>query len=69
MKQAEFIEKEKRNSNLIKYYNDHPGVTFRALGAIFKISGARAHKIIKREVAISKENNGVTNQSMDNSIH
>jgi hypothetical protein len=46
MKQAEFIEKEKRNANLIKYYKAHPGITFRAIGLIFKISGARAHKII-----------------------
>ena len=49
MKMSEFIEKEKRNSNLVKYYKDHPGITFRAIGAIFKISGARAERIIKRE--------------------
>jgi hypothetical protein len=48
MKQVEFIEKEKRNANLVKYYKDHPGISFRALGAIFKISGARANQIIIR---------------------
>jgi hypothetical protein len=50
MKQIEFIEKEKRNANLIKYYKDHPGITYRALGAIFKISGARAHIIINKAI-------------------
>lgn len=48
MKQAEFIEKEKRNANLRKYYIEHPGISFRALGAIFKITGARAHQLIRK---------------------
>jgi hypothetical protein len=48
MKQAEFIEKEKRNTNLLKYYNDHPGITYRAIGAVFKITGARAQQLIAR---------------------
>jgi hypothetical protein len=63
MKLAEFIEKEKRNENLLKYYNDHPGITYRAIGAIFKISGARAHKIIMR---FRKEGKAAPNKDCKN---
>jgi hypothetical protein len=56
MKQAEFIEKEKRNTNLLKYYNDHPGITYRAIGAVFKITGARAQQLIARMLKRGGEN-------------
>ena len=59
MKQAEFIEKERRNANLIKYYKDHPGITFRALGAIFKISGARAQIIVRKVIKVQSEGGDV----------
>jgi hypothetical protein len=50
MKQIEFIEKEKRNANLYRYYQTHK-ISYRDLGAIFKISGARAFMICQRQKA------------------
>lgn len=41
-------QKKKRDAKLYQYHLDHPQISVRDLGRIFKISGARVSQIIKK---------------------
>ena len=49
-------EKKERNQRLYQYWMDHPNMTQRAIGKVFRISHVRVHKIIiKRQKELKKE--------------
>ncbi len=49
------LEKKYRDTNLIRYRQQHPDITVRALAAIFKISKSRVHQILKKEQGVKNE--------------
>jgi len=42
------VRKLERNRLLVEYHETHPKTSYRKLGEMFNISGARAHEIIKK---------------------
>lgn len=49
-------QKKKRDTTLYQYHLDHPQISVRDLGRIFKISHGRVSQIIKREREINASN-------------
>ena len=48
MAYKEYLERiRKRNENIIRYKQEHPGASQRAIAKVFKISQARISKILK----------------------
>jgi len=41
-------DKRERNERLVKYHQQHPDMTLRALAGLYRISTARIHQILKR---------------------